>query len=176
MYIVVRRTTEEVPTVPNKTLYVKEADMQLWKEAEKLSGGRVSALVADALRRYVEEEKRKQEDMNEIEVLIGPSIYTGRRVRFEGRWLVKPSPINPRAFPGDITEPNGGRKGVYYGVALTRRGNIAVYVSSTQLNHDDRLDHYESFEEAEEAGVPSDILARAAEALDPEAYVQKLDI
>jgi hypothetical protein len=66
--------------------------------------------------------------------------------------------------------------GAYYGVALTRRGNIAVYEGSTRGGHEDVLDHYGSFEEAEEAGVPSDILARAAEALDPEAYVQKLDI
>ena len=166
----------EEAIVPKKTIYVREADAELWEEAEKLAGGSLSGLIADALQRYVEEERRREQGMKTIEVLTGPSIYTGRRVQFEGRWLVYPDPDNPRAFEGPITEGHHDKKGVYYGVALTRRGNIAVYVSSTQLNHDDRLDHYRSFKEAEQAGVPSDILARAAEAADPESYVQKLDI
>ena len=162
--------------MPNKTIYIREADAELWEEAEKRAGGSLSGLLADALRRYIEDEKRKEEGMEEIEVLIGPSVYTGRRIRFEGRWLVDPNPDNPEAFEGDIAEGARNTRGVYYGVALTRRGNIAVYESSTRQNHDDRLDHYGSFEEAEEAGVPSDILARAAEELDSGAYVQKLDI
>ena len=87
-----------------------------------------------------------------------------------------PQPTDPRAFASDIREQNGSMKGVYYGVAITKRGNIAVFVSSTQLNHDDALYHYPSFDEAEGAGIPSNILDRAKEALDPEAYVQVLDI
>ena len=182
-----QRATEEVRRLPRKrkNVYIAETDAELWEEAERLAERReagarsVSSLLTELLGRYVEEEKRKerimQEDMETIEVLIGTSIYTGRRVQFEGRWLVKPSPNNPRSFEGAI-KVGADRKGVYYGVALTRRGNIAVYTGSTQLNHDDKLDHYGSFEEAEQAGVPSEILSKAAEAADSEAYVQKLDI
>ena len=39
---------------PNKTIYVREADAEVWEKAEKLAGGSVSALITEALRRYVE--------------------------------------------------------------------------------------------------------------------------
>jgi hypothetical protein len=50
--------------VPNKTIYVREADTEVWEKAERLAGGSVSALIAEALRRYVEEvEQKEQLDM-----------------------------------------------------------------------------------------------------------------
>ena len=43
----------------------------MWEEAEKLAGGSVSGLIADALRHYVEEKKRRDQDMESIEGALG---------------------------------------------------------------------------------------------------------
>jgi hypothetical protein len=42
---------------PNKTIYIREADQELWNKVEKLAGTResLSGVVAEALRRYVAE-------------------------------------------------------------------------------------------------------------------------
>lgn len=155
--------------VPNKTIYVREADTELWEEAEKLAGGSLSGLIANALRRYVEEEKLKEETgMETIQVDIGGYHNSKRAVEFVGRWLVS---------PGDdvrSAEPQADA-GAYYGVALTRRGNIAVYCAHVNEGFDATLEHYPSFEAAEKAGWPKDIMAEARSEADPN-YVQKLDI
>jgi hypothetical protein len=39
--------------MPNKTIYVRDEDARLWELAERLSGGSVSSLITEALRRYV---------------------------------------------------------------------------------------------------------------------------
>ena len=37
--------------MPNRTIYVKEADAELWEKAEKLAGGSVSSLLSGCLGR-----------------------------------------------------------------------------------------------------------------------------
>jgi hypothetical protein len=176
-----QRATEEVRRLPRKrkNVYIAEADAELWEEAERLAERReagarsVSSLLTELLGRYVEEEKRKerimQEDMETIEVLIGTSIYTGRRVQFVGRWLVEPDQDGTR--PDDPA----GQDGFYYGVALTRRGNIAVYIDSTKPSESAQLETYPSLDAAAVEGLPEDIYERAEAAMGPD-HVQHLDI
>ena len=47
--------------MPNKTIYIRQDDVDLWARAERLAGGNVSGLLSEALRRYVEEEEQKQD-------------------------------------------------------------------------------------------------------------------
>lgn len=157
--------------VPNKTIYIREGDTELWEKAEKLAGGSVSSLIADALRRYVEEENRKEQmDMETIEINLGGGKYSEgpHGAQFVGRWLV--SPVDEIR-----TLEEGSDLGVYYGVALTQRGKIAVYTGHVNELYPYRLYTYDSLEEAEENGVPTDVLAAAAAAMGAD-YVQKLDI
>ena len=73
-----------------------------------------------------------------IEVEVGtdarpPTPQTGtfpgrppspRRIEtFRGRWVIEPDP--ERVYPRPV--PHGSNRSVYYGVAQTRRGRIAVY-------------------------------------------------
>jgi hypothetical protein len=161
---------EEVVVVPNKTIYVKESDTELWERAERLAGGSFSALITEALRRYVEEEEQKEQaGMESIEVDVwGPEERPYQKA-FVGRWLVPPNETETR------TEEPGYDAGAYYGVALTRRGNIAVYSRHVNDGFPPILTAYGSFDEAEEDGVPGDILAMAASEISG-GYVQKLDI
>jgi hypothetical protein len=161
----------EVLVVPNKTIYVREADKELWEKAEKLAGGSVSSLLTEALKRYVEEEERKEQvGMENIEVELWDRVVEiPYRAQFVGRWLLYPYPDETR------TGEPGYDAGAYFGVALTQRGNIAVYTSHVNDGFPPELRTYNSFGEAEEEGVPGDILAMAASEMGAE-YVQKLDI
>lgn len=157
--------------VPNKTIYIREADTEVWERAEKLAGGSVSALITEALRRYISaEEQKEQTDMENIEVDLQRTKWdTPYTVQFVGRWLLHPDPSDTR------TSEDGYDAGAYFGVALTQRGKIAVYVQHVNDGFAPRLTPYSSFEEAERSGVPGDILATAAADMGAD-YVQKWDI
>jgi len=75
--------------VPNKTIYVSDGDLPIYRRAQELGGGNLSAAIAVALRRYVEVEESRKEGFDEIIVRVGPG--KGRKVRFVGvllgEWL-----------------------------------------------------------------------------------------
>lgn len=155
--------------MPNKTVYVRQGDEEVWEKAEKLAGGSVSSLISEALRRYVEEAEQKEQGMEAIEVEFWGPEEVPYRAEFVGRWLLWPDEAETR------TGEPGYDAGAFYGVALTQRGNIAVYTRHVNEGFAPRLDTYRSFKEAESAGVPGDILATAAAEMGAD-YVQRLDI
>lgn len=71
--------------VPNKTIYVSDGDLALYRRAQELAGGNLSAAIAAALRRYVDIEEGRREGFDEITVRVGPS--PGRKMRFSGLLL-----------------------------------------------------------------------------------------
>ena len=73
--------------MPNKTIYVADADMPLFERAQELAGGNLSATITRALRRLVELEEGKLDGFEEITVRVGPG--TGRRQRFIGVLLAE---------------------------------------------------------------------------------------
>jgi hypothetical protein len=155
--------------VPNRTIYIREADAELWQEAERLAGGNISRLIADALRLYVDDKDRKEQGMKSIKLDLG-GIGSPRWVQFEGRWLVKPDEEDAR--PADPS----GEAGFFYGVALTRRGNIAVYIDHVDHHGDARLETFPSLDAAAVEGVvPEEIYEMAEAAIGPD-HVEELDI
>jgi len=156
--------------VPNKTIYVRKADAEVWQRAEELAGDSVSALITEALRRYVEQEDQKERtDMERIEIELWGPEERPYQAAFVGQWLLWPDEDETR------TGEPGYDLGAYYGVALTQRGNIAVYIQHVNDGFAPRLKTYHSFEEAEKDVMPGDILAMAASEIS-DGYVQKLDI
>lgn len=73
---------EVVALVPNKTIYVSDDDLPLYKRAQELSGGNLSSAIALALRRYVDVEEGREEGFQEIVVKVGPGGV--RKQRFSG--------------------------------------------------------------------------------------------
>jgi hypothetical protein len=115
----------------------------------------VSTICQEALRRAVER-LRTNDEMKQIMVTVGkPEIVIG----FTGRWLVPPDP-QLTTSADDARDPD-----VYWGVAVTRRGRIAVYATHRQGLWPPRLDDYDTLDVAAADDLPSDILARAATAL-----------
>ena len=68
--------------MPNKTIYVSDGDLPLFRRAQELAGDNLSAAISAALRRYVDVEEGRREGYDEIIVRVGPG--KGRKVRFTG--------------------------------------------------------------------------------------------
>jgi EXLDI family protein len=69
--------------MPNKTIYVADDDLPIFQRAQELAGGKLSAAISVALRRYVEFEEGRQEGYEEIVVQVGQG-GVGRKQRFMG--------------------------------------------------------------------------------------------
>lgn len=146
---------------PAKTLYVREGDMPIWEKAETLaqaSKQSVSQIVTAALRGYLAGLDEPAAD--EITVSVG-NHRTGDEwdEQFIGRWLVEPDPNDTR------TGEEGYDRGAYWGMALTKRGRIAVYVAHCNGRWPGRLNDYDDLDTAASNNVPADIIAMAANAL-----------
>jgi hypothetical protein len=103
--------------------------------------------------------RRAREDMSPITVDVGePSLTVG----FTGRWLVEPDSDETR------TGEDGYDAGAYWGVALTKRGRIAVYTAHCNESWPATLRDYDSLDSAVSDGVPADIAALAASGLGEE--------
>jgi hypothetical protein len=99
-------------------------------------------------------------ELIEVEVADGdhkPGPHYRRHIEtFWGRWLIEPDPEKTRsALPQ-------APAGAYYGVAQTRRGRIAVYMTMASAQFPSKLDDYDTLDDAQ---LPDDIKDRAAAAL-----------
>lgn len=73
--------------MPNKTIYVSDDDLPVYERAQEIAGGKLSAAISAALRRYVEVADALDEGYDEVTVKVGPGA--GRKVRFIGVLLVE---------------------------------------------------------------------------------------
>lgn len=74
--------------MPNRTIYVADADVPIFEKAQQLAGGNLSAAIANALRYFVEKEEARQNGFQDITVKVG----RGRpylQKQFRGRQLAK---------------------------------------------------------------------------------------
>ncbi len=99
--------------MPNRTIYVSDADLPLFERAQQL-GGNLSATIAQALRRYMEAQERKSAGFEEVRVKVGKIAYVQKR--FMGRLLAK----------GRVAGPHQERSEIYE-VYATMKGNLALY-------------------------------------------------
>jgi len=77
-----------VPFMPNRTIYIADADMPIFEKAQKLAGDNLSAAITHALRSFVEREEARQSGYEDITVKVGK----GRpylQQQFRGRLIAK---------------------------------------------------------------------------------------
>jgi EXLDI family protein len=75
-------------SMPNRTIYVADADLPIFEKAQQLAGENLSATIAQALRRFVETEEARASGYEEVTVSVGrgrPCIQK----QFRGRSLIK---------------------------------------------------------------------------------------
>jgi EXLDI family protein len=74
--------------MPNRTIYVADADLPIFEKAQKLTGDNLSAAIAQALRAFVEKEEASHSGFEEITVKVGKGRpYLTKQ--FRGRLLAK---------------------------------------------------------------------------------------
>ena len=171
--------------MPNKTIYVADADLSVFEQAQELAGGNLSATIVLALRRFIEVEEAKRMGFAEVTVETGDhGTYT--RKRFLGRELAK----------RQISDAKAGRV-MHYTVYQTAKGRFALYTRNTadwrrwatanwsgRGKNEDwapwleantlRLDVYETLDELREH-IPPELIAAAELALRGED-IETLDI
>lgn len=74
--------------MPNKTIYVAEADLPLLEQAQDLAGGSLSAAITQALRQYVETAAAQQRGFGKVTLPIGQAGAQHRK-RFLGFRLAR---------------------------------------------------------------------------------------
>ena len=173
--------------MPNKTIYVSDADLPVFQRAQELVGGNLSAAISKALHRLVEVEEGRLEGFEEITVGVG--VGPERKQRFQGVLLA------------DWNRSTSDGSEEHYRVYRTRTGRFAVHVARPkghvwsagkdgeltgwrkhfsadqqwgQLPASATLEVFETFEELREA-VPAE-LAALVEAYATEPEVEDLDI
>jgi len=162
-YIIIRRGWEELP---NKTIYIREGDKELWEEAERLAGDSFSAFLTERVREYVEERKERVPGDSE-RIILELEDREGRPLKkaFRGRWLVSP---NEELRTGDFVSD-------CYAVAISENDNFVVYTWNINGACPPRYEVFSSFEDMEEDDLPPDIVAAVAAELGLD-YVEELDI
>ncbi len=105
--------------MPNRTIYVADADLPIFEKAQKLAGDNLSAAIAQALHYFVEKEEAKRSGFEEITLKVGKGRpYLTKQ--FRGRLLAKRR----------IRFHNGTRL-LTLGVYQTAKGRFAVYTKNT---------------------------------------------
>ncbi len=103
--------------MPNRTIYVSDADLLVFEEAQRLAGDNLSATIARALRRFVDAQTARATGLDEVTVKVGHVAYTTKR--FTGRLLAK----------GHVAGRSSSRE-TSYRVFQTARGRFAVHSKS----------------------------------------------
>ncbi|MBF6356594.1 EXLDI protein [Nocardia higoensis] len=95
--------------MPNKTIYVADDDLPLFKRAQELVGGNLSGAVVAALRRFIDLEEGRQEGYDEV--ILGVGHNGVRQVRFAGTLLGEWRDIGDEQF--ELFRVYRSRKGKY---------------------------------------------------------------
>ena len=102
--------------MPNKTIYVSDADLPLYQRAQELAGDNLSSAISSALRRWVDVEESRGDGFGEIVVRVG--LEKGRKVRFVGVLL------------GEFTNTSWSGAEIYH-VYQGRTGKFVVHTERT---------------------------------------------
>ena len=108
----------------NKTLYIRDEDAPLWDRARELSRDKLSPVLVDALRRFVDEKEARAKGFDRIVVNYDDSADHDlpRAKAFYGRWIIN------RDEPLRVGRRFEGHKYVEVSaVAETAKGSVVVY-------------------------------------------------
>ena len=110
--------------MPNKTIYIREEDLPIFEEAEKLGGDSLSAVIAEAVKRFVSVKKAEAGGMEEHNLTAGTLRSVGnddiRQIRFVGRLLAEAD-----VYHGQTNDRRD--RGTNYRIYQTQAGKILVW-------------------------------------------------
>lgn len=165
--------------MPTKTIYIREEDQELWKEAEELAVNEsLSSFLAQVVREYV---RKKEAEMGEMTRIVIKTFEDAEskavNQAFTGRWLINDMQGKP--------EHNNR----LWSIAESKGGKIVVLIHVWEKMEDwiDGEDYgprtligstliiYDSIDQARGDGLPYNVASAAALVLEPEE-LKELDI
>lgn len=165
--------------MPNKMIYVSEADLPTFERAQELAGSNLSSVIVRALRLFVQTEEAKRQHLEDVTVEVKSEAGVAVRQQFRARLLAK-----QRRYTPDDRLVN---QVVYY----TARGKFAVYTKEIAhwstyseedwqswdwSSRDYRLDVYEALDTLQ-PHLPAPLYEAAARAFrGEESAIEVLDI
>lgn len=168
--------------MPNKTLYVKDSDVAMVDEAEKLLGSTLSSIFANCLRERLAKLKARTEgEFSKISLRFFDSSDQSTVTKsFTGRWIVS-DPSRGLGAEADDSGVSWGHS-VRFAVALTAKGKLVVYEFDESGERAPAMEVFEDFAEIRDALIddrypayPRNLVAETAAALGEE-YEVELDI
>jgi hypothetical protein len=144
--------------VGRPNIYVRGEDEDAWGRAEKLAGeASTSRVITQALRAYVRSREGHPMERLTFEVEIGGKKMTKA---FVGRWLIEPGEeYRSEHEADDLMSGTQVADGTTFAVAETAKGKILIL---TDFRRGQSFEVFDDFGDAQQAGVPADVLGIAA--------------
>ena len=76
----------------NKTIYIRDEDVQTWDRARELAGDKLAPVIVDGLKRFIKEKEaeaivEKGFERIEVEFSDATAHHIPRKKAFYGRWV-----------------------------------------------------------------------------------------
>ncbi|MFI5271500.1 MAG: EXLDI protein [Ktedonobacterales bacterium] len=170
--------------MPNKTIYVTEADQPLFERAQQIAGGNLSAAIAEALRRYVTEADAGT-NSDAVTVAVTEGGFTVKK-RFHGQLIAQhraETPDESRSVTYRVYRTQKGRYAVWSTNAPNwgrsdwwkHRGARAARWTPEWWQSESRLDVYETLEDLH-GNLPDELVSRVVRGANTGSDIEELDI
>jgi len=148
-----------------RNVYIRKEDVEVFEQAEQLAGENFSAMIAEAVRHFVEVEEAKKDNMTEQEIEVGTYPFYGaddtKRIKFIGRKIASARSLNGQTSSRDD-------RGTDYSLYFTKKKKYLLYQKCwTRWQGEDHEAAFQIYDNLAEIGdsVPGSLLKKAGEAL-----------
>ena len=150
-----------------KNIYIRDEDQELFEKAEALGGENFSAMIAEAVRQFVEVEQAKAEGMEEVELKVGIACSRGvgdlKKVKFIGKKIA-----DVCCYSGQTSSRDD--RGTDFTLYLTKKEKFLLYrLFWSRWENEDNESWYKIYDSMSQVmsvdGIPCDLLQEAGEAL-----------
>ena len=156
-----------------KTIYVPDADLDVFEQAKKYAGESMSAVIVQGLKDFVKSKEKELHGYEEVVLFEGKmhtGVQVGRNVKFMGKLLAEDYRDRVQGFTSATRH--------YYKIYLTFKGAFVLYQQiDSPKNVEDiyKFDTYQNMEELLKQDLPPNLLREATSNL-PEVVCEELDI
>ena len=157
-----------------KTIYIKDEDLQIFERAEQIGGESISAIIADALEKYIEVKELEKTGMGEREIEVGRFGARGDDydvIKFIGREIAH--------YQENVGETSSGDdRYLVHTVFQTAKGKLLYYREFVSLWERDTsrreyfvVENIEELKNIDGVHVPASVIREAKESLEGDGAV-----
>jgi hypothetical protein len=149
-----------------RKIYIREEDVGVWDKASALAGeDSMSQIIIRGLKAYVS--GREGDPIEWLTIALQDDRGQGSTKKFQGRWLIKD--FHSSVADAFVADPETSHVTTHdcdvtpWWVAETGKGHIAIWADPA--GGDGGFYVFEDLDQAEEHGVPGDVISAAANKL-----------